>query len=315
MIRLRMERGETEQPRAQLDLLLAGSDDQPPSLFNSWRAERLRLATTLDDALRWAAREEVDPYSEESSKDAPNPPVLAEDAAYLLNYRLPLSKLTVAAHSTTLPSASTSNLALATWTRAFLLNDFPALTDVSPLVLKAHPDWADSLAPAKGQSLEEWGFRAALLVALHHEFEPVVSVGYQSGSDLNTWWCPVSEPHASQSDDEAFDVSWHLPVMFTPPAAVVSEREKTAAAAEVKSLGEKGPAQAALAPIIFNWAKSHPDDPLVPQALHRLVVVVRYGCPGEGKSNGQISKTAFDLLHKRYPNSPWTAKTPYWFDQ
>ncbi len=75
-------------------------------------------------------------------------------------------------------------------------------------------------------------------------------------------------------------------------------------------------AQSFLAPIILDWAKAkaHPDDPLVPEALHRLVIVVRYGCRENDPVNGQISKAAFDLLHKRYPKSEWSAKTPYWFN-
>ena len=37
----------------------------------------------------------------------------------------------------------------------------------------------------------------------------------------------------------------------------------------------------------------------------------RYGCTD--KDTGDLSKRAFDLLHSRYPNSPWTAQTKYWF--
>jgi hypothetical protein len=51
----------------------------------------------------------------------------------------------------------------------------------------------------------------------------------------------------------------------------------------------------------------------VPEALHRLVVVTRYGCRNGDASIEQISKAAFDLLHKQYPKSQWTAQTPYWF--
>ncbi|MBV9442948.1 MAG: hypothetical protein JO217_09650 [Acidobacteriaceae bacterium] len=47
-----------------------------------------------------------------------------------------------------------------------------------------------------------------------------------------------------------------------------------------------------LAPtIFFDWANAHMDDPFVPRALHRLVVVVRYGCRTNNPDwNGQISK-------------------------
>jgi hypothetical protein len=38
----------------------------------------------------------------------------------------------------------------------------------------------------------------------------------------------------------------------------------------------------------------------------------RYGCTESTGEN--YSKQAFELLHKRYPESQWTKKTPYWFN-
>ena len=60
------------------------------------------------------------------------------------------------------------------------------------------------------------------------------------------------------------------------------------------------------------WSQSHPQDPNVPQALHEVVQATRYG-PADGKKSREYSKQAFDLLHRQYPKSPWTAQTPYWY--
>ena len=65
------------------------------------------------------------------------------------------------------------------------------------------------------------------------------------------------------------------------------------------------------APVVLDWAKTHPDDPRVPEALHYFVRATRYGCVD--KSIGPYSRQAFDLLHKKYPASEWTKKTPYWY--
>jgi hypothetical protein len=54
-----------------------------------------------------------------------------------------------------------------------------------------------------------------------------------------------------------------------------------------------------------------PKDPRAPEALHLAVNANRYGCTG--KQTGQLSKQAFDLLHRRYPASPWAAKTKFWY--
>jgi hypothetical protein len=65
------------------------------------------------------------------------------------------------------------------------------------------------------------------------------------------------------------------------------------------------------APAVLDWAKAHPDDPRVPEALHFFVRATRFGCVD--KSIGPYSRRAFDLLHKKYPQSEWAKQTPYWF--
>ncbi len=97
-----------------------------------------------------------------------------------------------------------------------------------------------------------------------------------------------------------------------PLNEVLSQEDCDVASHEVSELHEKGSTKTFLALIIFAWAKTHPEDPQVPQALHRLVVATRYGCRN-GAFSGQISKAAFDLLHKQYPENQWTAQTQYWF--
>lgn len=54
-------------------------------------------------------------------------------------------------------------------------------------------------------------------------------------------------------------------------------------------------------------------DELLPEALHLAVRSTRYGCQRDG-GHGAYSRRAFALLHERYPDSEWAAKTPYWFD-
>jgi hypothetical protein len=63
--------------------------------------------------------------------------------------------------------------------------------------------------------------------------------------------------------------------------------------------------------VVLDWAKAHPDDQRLPEALHLVVRATRYGCSDNGTA--AINKQAFDLLHARYPNSTWATQTPYWF--
>ena len=61
----------------------------------------------------------------------------------------------------------------------------------------------------------------------------------------------------------------------------------------------------------IDWANKNPTDPRSPEALHLAVKSTRYGCTD--KETGRWSKAAFDLLHKRYPNTNWAKETKYWF--
>ncbi len=321
-IRLRLERGETEIARQQLDQILAGRQGQPDSLVNGWRAERMRVATSFGDLLHWAPRKPVSPGFYVANDPAADSAVLAEDAVILLDYSTPLSKLREAAHSSELPPWSASVVALAAWTRAVVIDDLEAARDLAAVVAKTHPDWAANLTPPDiappDTDVDAWKFRAALLISQHREFDPMIAVDYRKpvGAWWRSWWCPVEPLRPGTLASYLLDrtVSWRLPAIFQAPDAVLSPPERETAKVEFERLQQAGSAPAFLAHIIFQWAQTHPRDPLVPQALHRLVMVVRYGCHRPDPSNPHISKRAFELLRRRYPKSPWTAKTPYWFD-
>ena len=95
------------------------------------------------------------------------------------------------------------------------------------------------------------------------------------------------------------------PRVSDAPARAQAEKEWNALAAT-------GPAVQWLGETVLAFAKANPADPRVPEALHYVVRASRYGCyVTEVKSN--YSELAYEALHKNYPDSPWTKKTPYWF--
>jgi hypothetical protein len=140
--------------------------------------------------------------------------------------------------------------------------------------------------------------------------EPVQTMDRYS----NNWWCGLDDSELFGTDDASerprlFDQIYARGHITYP--AFLKEGERTAAKEEWSRLlaGETGTPP--LAKEALDWAKAHPDDLRVPESLHLAVRALRYGCSGKGSS--KISKEAFDLLHRRYPKSEWTKKTPYWF--
>jgi len=60
---------------------------------------------------------------------------------------------------------------------------------------------------------------------------------------------------------------------------------------------------------MLSYARSHPSDPRIPEALHWLVHIGHFG-----ESRNHIGHRAFILLHQRYPHSSWADKTPFYND-
>jgi hypothetical protein len=95
--------------------------------------------------------------------------------------------------------------------------------------------------------------------------------------------------------------------------AFLTSAERAAAVSEWKKIGEAQPWEATLLlRETIAYAGTHPDDPRVPEALHRAVLASYYRC-GD-RETGKYSKQAFLLLHRQYPRSPWTARTQYWYE-
>jgi hypothetical protein len=63
--------------------------------------------------------------------------------------------------------------------------------------------------------------------------------------------------------------------------------------------------------VVIEWAEAHRDDPRIPEALHLAVNASHFGRDTAGTS--PYSKKAFQLLHRNYPRSPWTAQTKYYY--
>ena len=120
----------------------------------------------------------------------------------------------------------------------------------------------------------------------------------------DNWWCSASAINAQYNS-----------ILGKPDdtgAPFLSAADREQAAAEWKKLKSVATGPNWLGAQTLAFAQAHPQDPRVPEALYLVVRATRYGCTD--KETGDFSHRAFDLLHRRYPNSEWAKKTPYWFD-
>jgi hypothetical protein len=115
----------------------------------------------------------------------------------------------------------------------------------------------------------------------------------------DNWWCSASARNAPPPQ----------PHVNGAPFLPAADREE--AAAEWRKLQSVSAAPNWLAAQTLAFAREHPRDPRVREALALAVRATRFGCTDQ--QTGGFSRRAFDLLHRRYPDTQWARKTPYWF--
>jgi hypothetical protein len=330
-IRLLMEQGKNSEARRLLDQSLnAERAHFDEASLNLLLSRRMQLANSLTEFLTDAARVPAalswnddgrelpteESWLGEERKSQKGKPFFDYDAAHAFNEQLPLSVLKEAVKSNVLPPGPRRDLAQAVWLRAALLGDTKTANELTPVLAELVPELKPLLDSYRATTQPDEKKSAALYAWLKFPgMEPVVDIGVSREAPLNqqdsyrdNWWC--RSYLVPMSPEESKEV-----VFFTadkgPAPAFLSPAEVQKGASEAAALRALGTAPNYIIKQVIDWANRRPADPRVPEALHLGVRTTRYGCTD--KDTARWSKAGFDVLHKKYPNSPWAKKTPYWF--
>ena len=332
-VRLLNEGQKFTEARALVDDLLKNNRAQfNPSSLNLLLAQRLSLAGNLSDFLAYASRvpaglswnddgREVPVEASEigdESKSMLGKALFDVDAGGVLNQKLPLSVLREATKNPTLPPHLRRDVGQATWLRAVLLDDFKNADEVTPILKTLVPDLAGLLNDFAATTQPDAKKFAGIYAWLKFPgLEPVVDVGIGRQTPLNqqdtyrdNWWCGAAFPTNPEKKEQSGPRSFTAAEGNRSPRFLTAG-EVAAAKKEYQQLTALGAAPNYLCQQVIEWATKNPNDPRVPEALHLAVNTTRYGCTD--KQTGRWSKAAYDLLHRKYPQSPWTLKTKYWF--
>ncbi|HET9401665.1 MAG TPA: hypothetical protein VFO34_12015 [Candidatus Acidoferrales bacterium] len=333
-LRLEYDSGQRASARPEINALLKDNGKFPPSTINLLKALRMRMATELGDFLTYAPRQatatEIDGAPEpwdpkefwrgEQQSDV----MFDQDGAYVINRMLPLSMLTRAAEDASVPKALRPQLAIAAWARAVILADEARASAMARLCEELAPEMKPALEDTEGAPVGEARKYAAVFLMLHF---PGVQIEVRSGSFRanheseidsfrDNWWGAETEsPNYYGAKPGTIGNGSPLTSVYPDqkihPADFLSADEVAAAESEWKKVSA-GPAPNYFGSVVLNWAKQHSDDVHLPEALHLVVRATRYG--NGNKETGAISKAAFELLHRKFPESEWAKRTPYWFN-
>lgn len=329
--RLNIAAGRFNEARATLDELL----NKRPSHFNastlnSLRHQRMLVANNLDEFLTYAQRvpaalswnddgREIpaDPSEvSENMKPMQGRPLFDADAAKIVNEKMPVSLLKQAAVSKVLPEHLRRDVAQAAWLRAVILRDDVTASELEPTLKSLVPEMSPLLANFLAARDPEAKQFAAIYAWLKFPgMEPIVDAGIgrsiplgEQDSYRDNWWCSAAFT-ANPSDAEE-GAKKHTAIEEMSPA-FLTKAQRANAGKEYAMISSLGAGPNYISRAVVEWATSHPADARVPEALHLAVNTTRHGCTD--KETGRWSKAAYDFLHRRYPNSVWAKRTPYWF--
>jgi len=323
-----MARGKDQvAARKELDMWLSCPDDElahgTRNLFND---ERQRLSTSIADFLSHADEvpaqigldmgdglpdgDEEQELTERGKRDKEKA-FFNDYSAEIFAQRMPLELLVESAKSESLPAPLRRELARSTWTRATVLENMAAAEQLQPLIEELDkPLWTTMEPFRSAKTNEQKRFAAAFLTLRNPGLSPYVRTGLLRSATLgeidnfrDNWWCePLKDGGGRIRADRDPSV---------PAPAYLSGTEVAQLKEETARLAGVAVAPNVLAAEVLAYAKLHPDDERVPEALHLVVRSTRFGCTDAETT--KWSEKAFLLLHEHYPKSEWTMKTKYYY--
>jgi hypothetical protein len=330
-IRLLLEQGKNDEARRLLNQSLnaerASFDEASLNLLTS---KRMLLAQSLPEFLADAARVPATLSWNDDGREIPadeswlgderkqyqGKPFFDYDAGHAFNEQFPLSVLKEAVKSSALPAGPRLDLAQAAWLRAALLGDAKTADELTAVLASLAPELKPLLDSYKATTdPDEKKFAAIYAWLKSPGMEPVVDIGFGREAPLqqqdlyrDNWWCRsyITPAYPEESAEVVY-----FTATTGPPPPFLSPAEVKKGETEVAALRALGTAPNYISRQVIDWANRRPADPRVPEALHLAVRTTRYGCTD--KETPRWSKAAFDVLHKKFGNSPWAKKTPYWF--
>lgn len=325
--------GQSDAARKELDTLLSRKEsDIPLGSRNLLNDQRLKVTTSLEDFLQHAPETPVpadldfNTFEETpaAAKAKPAEPVLNHYAAEVFLKRFSLSALIQAAESPTLPNRLRRDVARSAWVRSILLDDSKAATQLQAVLQDVDPALSKSMDPLRAaQSEVEKHFLAAIIILDNPGLKPSAREGLPRSETLgeldnyrDNWWCADVDSGANWNKgfsgyDRDINLRFEDHDPDFPFPNWMTDSQKAAAKSDWKKLSAAGTAPNYLVQQVLAYGKEHPQDPRVPRALYLAVRSTRFGCTNVETSD--LSKAAFDFLHKQYPQSEWTAKTKYYY--
>ena len=326
-VRLLIAAGRATEARGVLDRTLANDRASlTPSALNLLLGQRMMVAANLDEFLQAAQRKPAGFSDDNDGREIPDEEdaaksallLFASDSAGIFNQVMPAATIKDAARNTKLAPNLQRDLAQAAFLRAAMLDERETAVQAAQTLAGLQPELRQFLtAYERAATPDARRFAAAFASLKFPGLRPYVSSGAGRATPMNeidsyrdNYWCaePPTTLNGPMWSGEG-DATKTKARQIKPPDFLKASRPL--GARQLAALQALGTAPNYLCRIAIEWTDKNPADPRSPEALHLAVRSTRYGCTD--KETGRWSKAAYDLLHRRYPNTVWAKNTKYWF--
>jgi hypothetical protein len=342
--RILLEQGRNAEAKKLIDGVLSNSADLPVSTINAFMKQRLRLADTMDDFLRYSlmkpfafdydgtsgtidqfiaeqksyydpentehqTREQYDSLVEEQFKYEKlwqDRLMFDPDTIEQLNRYLPLSVMVQMEQSPALPDYMREKFVMAIWTRAVLLGDITTADKFAPELVRYDPNFKVLIDKVIAAPTPAAKQNAILFFVLKN---PILSPDIDDGmgkTDNEQGEFDSNDWWCAPYEPEEGE-SEYQPSQPSAPPRFLTPQQIAAARSERAKLKEIGDAPKFLAGKVLDWQKRAPADRRIPESLYIVYLAngwTKYGCGNNEELQTQIG----DLLKRRYPQSEWTQK-------
>jgi hypothetical protein len=314
--------GKIAEARVRLHAVLEAKEQARPSTRNAFAQLRAQIPETyqeaFDDGMRVPAGfdDNDDNLLTEARGNERSQLLPDEEGATRLAATIPAQKLIELARAASLTRLTKRRVLLSAWSRAVIADELPTARDAAAALIGVEPALGKALRRWLAEPVDSQRFGAVALVARLPGISPYLEPEWARAQQPNlahleysfetNWWCqrPLLERYwyPGKPPEARAKLDALAPANATAEEAAANEREWSA-------LQAAGNAPDFLAREILAWDKSHPGDPRTAEALHHAVRATRFGCR-DGVTHA-LSTKAFRALHKLFPDSEWTRKTPY----
>ncbi len=349
LVRLRVALNKKAEARKLLDEIISSQVNALPiSAQNQFLEQRMQLAESLSDFLKYAGRKPVAFYeygsygkisdlmrAEKEFRDPEHSGETKEDyeqkvedafkellqwddrvtfdyqTVDVLNTHFPLAVLLEASRHPALPDYLQRRMLLSVWTRAILLKNEQVARSAAADVVKLAPEMSAAVTTYLNAETSEGKDNAALYVLLKFpDLTPFVPAG-------------VPDFTTAEDSDYYFETAWwcqpsetehndegiEVPKIVAHPAFLSQEALRSAQGERV-ALSAIGDGKKFLGKKVVEWAKRSPDDPRVPEALFIAAKANKsYKYGCGGWEQDEETRVKLEtILRERYPWSPWTLK-------